>query len=265
MGKSMYEDEKWIGQKFGKLTVLKMVRVDRGKYGKLMWETKCDCGNTHIAAPTDIVRGKTKSCGCFHDERCKERATKFQHSVYDNKRLYSIYNGIKKRCFNKNEPRYKDYGARGITMCGEWRYNFDAFAEWALSHGYTDEMTIERVDVNGNYCPENCKWITLKEQCNNKRQTIWVDYKGEHIQLMKLCERKGISYDMVHNRIRDSGWDVERAIDTPSANEQYRLADKCREHNIPYKVVKDRMWKLGWDEERALTTPVKTKYSHKEK
>lgn len=228
MGKSMYDDPKWFGKKFGKLTVLRTVRIDRGKYGKLMWETRCECGNIHIVSPTDVVKGKCQSCGCFHDTRCTERATKFKHLVKDNKRLYSIYNGIKKRCFNKNEPRYKDYGGRGITMCREWRTDFDAFADWAFANGYTEELTIERIDVNGNYCPENCKWITRAAQRENRRDTVWVVYKGERIQLYKLCERLGLCYDTMNDRIVKRKWDIERAIETPTERKKIVISKSKR-------------------------------------
>lgn len=182
---------------------------------------------------------------------------KCRHPVIEYKRIHSIYHGIKKRCYNKNSPRYKDYGGRGIVMCDEWadpQNGYDCFVDWAMEHGYTDEMTIERIDVNGNYCPENCKWITLKEQSNNTRHTIWVDYKGEHIQLMKLCERLGVKYDTVHGRIRQHGWSVEKAIETPSQLET-SFAAKCRAHGMKPSVVADRINRLGWDEERALNTP----------
>ena len=123
-------------------------------------------------------------------------------------------------------------------------------------------MTIERNDVNGNYCPENCSWIPLPEQRFNQRGTIWVDYKGEHIQLMKLCKRLGITYDTVHNRICDSGWDVEKAIETPSMFAD-SLSKKAREHGLNPATVSDRIKKFGWSEERALNTPTIGRGAHK--
>lgn len=261
MAESKYRDEKWIGQKFGRLTVLRAITVKRGRSNRTLWETKCDCGNIHVAVPTDIVKGKCRSCGCFHDERCTERAAKFKHSVKDNKRLYSIYNGIKNRCFNKNEPRYKDYGGRGITMCDEWREDFDSFADWALANGYTEELTIERVDVNGNYCPENCTWITRAAQRENRRDTVWVVYKGERIQLYKLCERLGLCYDTMNDRIVKRKWDVERAISAPSEREN-SLSQKARDHGLNPATVHDRIYKFGWSEERALNTPTIGRGAH---
>lgn len=180
-----------------------------------------------------------------------------RHPLSKYKRLNRTYHGIKKRCYNPNCPRYKDYGGRGIVMCDEWfdkKEGFDKFCDWALENGYTDEMTIERIDVNGNYCPENCKWITRAEQRENRRDTIWVDYKGEHIQLYKLCERLGLHYDTTNDRIVKRKWDVERAIETPSMMAD-PLARKAREHGLNPATVRDRISKLGWSEERALNTP----------
>lgn len=258
MSKSKYQDESYIGKKFGMLTIVGFSqKIDHG-WKRFTWTMKCDCGNEVQKIPTEVVSGKCRSCGCYHDMVCKQKATKFKHSTYEYKRLYGIYNGIKKRCFKKNDARYPDYGGRGITMCDEWHNpndGFDKFVEWSLANGYADDLTIERNDVNGNYCPENCSWITLREQRYNQRGTVWVDYKGERIQLMKLCERLEISYDTAHDRIRHRGWPVERAIEEPSCRTKVSLMEKARMHGINYGTVRDRIFKLGWSEERALNTP----------
>lgn len=181
---------------------------------------------------------------------------RYRHKIEDNKSLWRRWHGIKRRCLNTCDKRYHQYGGRGIKVCDEWLESFDNFADWALSNGYSEELTIERIDVNGDYCPENCKWITLKEQSFNKRDTKWVDYKGEHIQLIKLCEREELCYDTVHDRIYRRGWSIERAIETPSQQEN-SLMRKCREMGINYETVRSRIFKFGWSEERALSTPSK--------
>ena len=246
----------WIGKRFGRLTIIDFEHA-KPPYRGWMWVCKCDCGNVRTLMVTDVKQGKTRSCGCLHDEVCSEKASKFKHSVKDHKRLYSIYNGIKKRCYNENEPRYKDYGARGITMCEGWlneTTGFDNFVEWSSSNNYNENMTIDRIDVNGNYEPANCRWVSLVEQSLNKRETKWVDYKGEHVQLIVLCERLGVTYDTVHDRIYKRGWSVEDAIEKPSIQVN-SLMSKCREKGINYSTVRDRINKLGWSEERALNTP----------
>ena len=180
---------------------------------------------------------------------------RYLHRIDENRSLWMKWNGMKRRCLNCNDERYKDYGGRGIRMYKPWIDSFDVFADWAISNGYKDNLTIERVDVNGDYCPENCIWIPLADQNFNKRQTLWVDYKGRHIQLIKLCNEKGKNYDTVHNRITKMGWDVERAIDTPSIREGESLMHKCTVRGLNYGTVRDRILKLGWTEEMALSVP----------
>lgn len=172
------------------------------------WVVKCECGARKMVRCGDVKNGKTQSCGCLVSESKSARMRKFEHSVAEHKRLYSIYNGIKTRCYNQNEARYKDYGGRGIGMMDEWRnpkFGFDKFVEWSIENEYADNLSIDRIDVNGDYCPENCRWVTMKEQSGNTRQTRWVEYNGERIQLYKLCERLNVSYDTVHDRIYKRG------------------------------------------------------------
>ena len=188
-----------------------------------------------------------------------QEKSKYRHKISEHKRLYSTLQTMKARCNRKTHAKYQYYGARGIKVCDEWmnpETGFDTFADWALSHGYTDEMTIERIDVNGNYCPENCKWITAGEQAKNKSTTLWVDYNGEHIQFSELCKRYGANYDMVHDRYYHIGMNLDDALSLPKQNIS-EFALKCRKYGIKPKIVKDRIRKLGWDEERALTTPAR--------
>lgn len=248
--------KEWLGQKFGRLTVTDFEHA-KPPYRGWMWVCRCDCGEMRTLVVSDVKSGKTRSCGCLHDEACTERAIKFRHRVGDHKRLYSIYNGIKKRCYATREPRYKDYGARGIRMCDEWLNpvnGFDNFAEWSFSHNYNDDMTIDRINVDGNYEPENCRWIPLREQALNKRDTLRVTYQGQTIPLRELCDKRGVNYDTVHNRIYSLKWSVEKAIETPSQQDG-SLRSKCEEMGISYSTVRDRIFKLGWSEERALNTP----------
>lgn len=185
---------------------------------------------------------------------CK-KPPRYRHRIDEHKRLWNIWHKMKRRCFNEKDPRYHQYGGRGITVCDSWVASFDNFVDWALENGYADDLTIERIDVNGNYCPENCTWITRKEQAYNKRDTIWIDYKGRHIQLKKLCEEKGLRYDAINNRIVAMKWDVERAIDEPIYSNERSLMSACKEKNLNYGTVRDRITKLGWTREEALAVP----------
>lgn len=191
-----------------------------------------------------------------------KRPPRYKHRIDEHKSLWRRWHGIKRRCLCETDARYHQYGGRGIKVCEEWLASFDNFAEWALSNGYSDDLTIERIDVNGNYCPENCKWIRLREQSFNKRDTKWVEYKGEYIQLKNLCEREKVCYDTVHDRIYKRGWSVDNAIETPS-HRGVSLRHKCLMKGINYETVRSRILKFGWSEERALNTPAKTRCSRK--
>lgn len=247
-------DESWIGKRYGRLVVQ---GFQRKKTSGWNWIVLCDCGKTKEVNPSDVKNGKTRSCGCLHDEVISKRARKFNHGVYENKRLYGIYNGIKSRCSRKSSARYDDYGGRGIKVCDEWLNpvnGFDNFVEWSIKNGYSENLSIDRMDVDKGYSPDNCRWVTMYDQSLNKRQTRWVTYNGEKIQLFVLCKNLGVSYDTVHDRIYKRGWTLERALFEKSEREG-SLMSKCKEKGVNYATVRDRIAKFGWTEERALNTP----------
>lgn len=198
------------GQKFGRLTVLNISKKRSGK--RVEWVCKCDCGKEVVISGTHLVSGHTKSCGCYKIDIVRERTGK--HFLSRKERLYVTWMNMRSRCRNKNNKRYKSYGGRGIKVCEEWD-NYLAFREWALSSGYTEELTIERIDVNGDYCPENCRWASWKEQARNKTTNHILRAFGRSMPAVQWAEETGISAETILARVNKLGWSVEKAVSFP--------------------------------------------------
>lgn len=201
------------GQKFERLTAL--YKTGMSKDRKSIWHCQCECGNFKDVTITSLKNGDTKSCGCLQKESRRENALKLnntKHGMYK-RRLYRIYHDMVSRCYRKNVNRYEEYGGRGIKVCEEWlgKDGFVHFMNWAFENGYSDDLTIDRINSNGNYEPSNCRWATHKEQANNTRSTIFLEYSGDRKSLSEWAEITGISKRAIYGRIR-KGWSVGKAL-----------------------------------------------------
>ena len=201
------------GQKFGKLTVLS--RAENGKDRKSRWLCLCDCGNKKVVSGRYLRMGNTTSCGCFQREKARKVGKSNAVHGYSHSRLYVIWDGMLRRCNNQKAPRYSDYGGRGIRVCIEWECDFMKFREWALSNGYGDELSLDRIDVNGNYEPSNCRWATSTEQANNSRSNRMLTFSGKTQTMKQWADEYGINYGTLISRLDRSRWPIEKALMTP--------------------------------------------------
>lgn len=197
-----------VGKKYNKLTVIE--RAENASSGAVRWKCLCDCGNYAIVRAANLKNGAVKSCGCL----LHETENKKTHGM-SKTRIYQEWNSIKNRCTNPRNRRYEDYGGRGINICNEWKNDFLSFYNWSVSNGYKDSLTIERKDVDGDYCPENCCWIPLEEQANNRRMNLSIEYNGKTQNLKEWCEELNLNYKRVHNRMFKLGYSFEEAITKP--------------------------------------------------
>lgn len=225
MGKTSPKD--FTGQKIKNFKVIEFAGNQKDKNGnsQRLWKCECVCGNIVILTRGDLTRKAIKSCGCLTSKLISDSCK--THGL-SKTRMYHIWVNIKDRCFNPKSTGYIYYGKRGITMCEEWKNDFMAFRSWALSNGYTDELTIERIDVNGNYEPSNCTWIPYKEQCKNTRWNKYYTLNGVTHSTIEWSILLGGTEGLVGRRLRD-GWDLERALTTPARKGNYRYKNEARQ------------------------------------
>lgn len=201
------------GRKFNRLTVLR--RVENNKYGEAMWLCECDCGKKATVRGSSLRSGGVKSCGCLIAENAIIHNTKHGLSRRKAKldRIYRIHSNMLQRCENLQNPSYKNYGGRGIQVCKEW-HDVSAFYKWAVANGYRPDLTIDRIDNNGNYEPSNCRWATYKEQSNNKRNNHFLEFNGENHTISEWSEIIGVPREVIDARL-GRGWGDERALTAP--------------------------------------------------
>lgn len=204
------------GKRFGRLTAIKYIGKSKGK--QTLWECKCDCGNIAIVHHQNLKSGHTSSCGCYNSEVASEREKEHGQS---GTRLYNIWHDMIYRCYNGNHRSYKDYGGKGIIVCNEWKDDFEAFRNWAIENGYKENLSIDRIDSDKNYCPENCRWATDIQQANNTSRNLIFTVDGYTDTLANLCRKYNIPYTLAHSRIYRN-WDIKKALTEPSQRKRAR-------------------------------------------
>ena len=200
------------GQKFGNLTAIRYDHRDESNIDKPhYWLFRCDCGKEMVVKKSAVTSGNTSRCpSCSAKLMAKYNTT---HGCTKT-RLYKEWKGMIERCECKSHTSWGRYGAKGITICDEW-HKFEPFRDWAIANGYNDNLTIDRINSNGNYEPSNCRWASVREQANNKKSTIWITYDGETMQLSYWADNLGISYHTLYDRLHRYGWSIEKAFTTP--------------------------------------------------
>lgn len=249
------------GQRFHMWTVIgrEPNRVDKNGHIKVMWLCRCDCGVTRSVDTGSLRSGKSKSCGCYRSDVTTRQNSKWRHT---DRRLHSIWQNMKDRCYRPTCSEYQNYGGRGIAVCDLWKDNFDAFYEWAYSHGYKPNLTIDRIDVNGLYSPENCRWVDRKAQANNRTNNLLIEFNGQRKTAQQWAEQTGLQAQTIAQRI-ENGWSVDDALTKPAQKKTHTITVDGVTHTpdewgqligLSAGAILRRL-RLGWLPERAVTTP----------
>lgn len=254
-----------VGLTYHWLTILKNVGAVGEKDTGIYYLCRCVCGKEINAKGSDLVRGAKKSCGCL---RLFMGVPHENHKGYKS-RLYKIWGCMKSRCScqNKSDPNYWNYYLRGIKVCEEWVRSFKSFREWAIQNGYSEKLTLDRKDNDGNYTPSNCRWATRKVQSNNTRRNVMIDYNGKVQSISDWANEFGINQSTLYHRVTRYGIPFDEAIsffikrkvrlDTRMATVggvTKTIREWAQQFGIDRSVIVSRLNK-GWDDERAITTP----------
>lgn len=207
-----------VGEKYGRLTVLHR-HENNDKYGYVQWMCQCSCGKFIVVNSNNLRTGHTKSCGCYNTEKRKENLPDNATHHLSRTRLYRIWTGMMSRCYRPSHKSYSDYGARGIRVCDEWQKP-DNFFVWAKKSGYADNLSMDRIEVDGPYCPENCRWATNNEQALNRQNTVFINTEDGLVPLKELAKKKGIPYATVFWRLKN-GFSEDRLFEPVDPHKPY--------------------------------------------
>ena len=214
-----------VGKRFGNLVVVsKNTEIHDWR---ARWNCVCDCGNEIVARADSLTSGQKTSCGCQAHKKWSKSARE-KHGMAKTE-LYRKWASIKQRCLDESRADYERYGGAGIAVCDEWKNSFVSFMNWSLNNGYKEGLSIDRIDNNKEYCPENCRWIKLEEQSANRRSNIYITYNGETKTLTDWCKYFNVDYSRTKAKIKKYGFSFEEAIFSQNyvlRDERKKLANK---------------------------------------
>lgn len=224
-----WRNPKWIGEKYNRLTVIAYEIVEKKQYSGTRWIVRCDCGTLKSVDPSRVISGHTKSCGCLKAEHTTafNKRAKVKHGGRQDQ-LYTVWHNMKQRCYGKTYKDYPNWGGRGIRVCDEWKNDYAAFRDWALLNGYEKGLSLDRIDVNGNYEPGNCRWADWHTQAINRTCSMNYEINGEVKNLTDIAEEYGIKYGTLYQRVHVYKWPIEKAISVPvrdnnAPNKEWRM------------------------------------------
>lgn len=249
------------GQRYGRLVAVERLPAKSIKDTNARWFCRCDCGRSTVSYGQDLARGRTKSCGCLNAER------RMQHGMAGT-HVYAVWQAMLQRCENPNAQRFEDYGGRGIKVCPKW-HRFEGF--FADMGNRKPGFSLDRIDNDGDYCKENCRWAVTTVQANNTRRNRVIEFNGEKLTIAQWAERKCLAWYTIRARLDQYGWSVEKTLTTPATlailyefdGRKQALREWAVETGIGLETLSYRVRKSGWPIGRALTEPVHFK-SHKE-
>jgi hypothetical protein len=242
------------GERYGRLVVVERLPNKSATDTNARWRCRCDCGNETVSYGQDLGRGKVRSCGCLNAER-------IQSHGMSRLPVYAVWKQMIQRCENPKSQAWENYGGRGISVCESWH----KFENFIADMGHPSPgKTLDRRDVNGNYCEANCWWRTSAQQANNTRRNRTIEYKGTKQTLAEWADTMGLEWNALRTRLDVLGWSVEKALTTPSTTaKRYEfqgdiktLAEWAISLEIPLDLLRSRIGKLGWSVEQAFSTPV---------
>ena len=245
----------YTGQKFGRLFVVK--RVDNNKYQQVQWLCRCECGGEKVVTANALREGYTKSCGCLKKEQDYINIAHKTHNM-SSTRIYNIWRQMKSRCYSPNCKRHKFYYDKGIIVCNEWKNDFVTFYNWAIENGYKENLTLDRIDNDGNYEPNNCRWATITEQNNNQSNNIKIRYNNKTYSVKEFSNEYKIKRDTLCYRLK-KGWSIKKIINTPIQSKKsiffkgdyYTAKELAEKYSIKVGTLQTRISR-NWTIEEAL-------------